>query len=280
MLATYADGNGLNCFPSVETLASDVGTDRRAVQRDLRALENQRLIKCVTTEAGRGKPRGYILNIDASKGHQIPLAMGGIVTAEPEDEKGGKSNISKEEKGRFQGGKRGGSTHVPIRSTSITSKNINPLQGEPPLKNIPQDCSEITLEISPEDLPSIAVARRVVEELCLHHDPGIIHAVAGAIDFCVKFEGKTKASSTEYLIGLARDEIARGGAPTRFWFTDRKWRNGNGNGKTQRNERTENDKNGTRAAAAVAVARFLRGENGMGDKNVSAAVGSKLGNTG
>jgi hypothetical protein len=237
ILATYADGDGMNCFPSVDTLMSDVGTDRRAVQRDLRGLEKDGYIACVVNEKGRGKTKGYLLKIQAGKGRQIPLDMGGTNTTIYKDEKGGKTAPHGDPQRAVKSSIKGGKTTSPIRSTSITSKNIEPLPGEP-AGNLP--CSGT--ENLPEDLPSISFAHRVTEELCLPREPGLLEAIASAIDFCVKFEGKTKSSATEYLIARARDEIDHGGSPTRFWFTDRKWRNGNGNGYTSRQleKRTRN----------------------------------------
>lgn len=87
---------------------------------------------------------------------------------------------------------------------------------------------EIPFPLS-EDFPEISFAQRIVEELCLQHEPGMMHAVAGAIAFCVKFEKQSKNSAVEFLIARARAEIERGGVPSRFWFTDRKWRGENGN---------------------------------------------------
>lgn len=257
ILATYADGDGMNCFPSVDTLMSDVGTDRRAVQRDLRGLEKDGYIACVVNEKGRGKTKGYLLKIQTGKGRQIPLDMGGTNTTIYKDEKGGKTAPHNGPQRAVKGSVKGGKTTSPIRSTSITSKNIEPLQGEP-AGNLP--CSGT--ENSPEDLPSISFAHRVAEELCLpQRENGLLDSVAGAIDFCVKFEGETKSSATESLIARARDEIDHGGAPTRFWFTDRKWRNGNGNaaGTSKADKRSAEVRNGTRAV--FDAARSVLGHN-------------------
>jgi hypothetical protein len=73
-------------------------------------------------------------------------------------------------------------------------------------------------------LTPLALATKVSEELCLERSPGMLQTVAGAIEFCVKAEGKSPNAAVEFLIGRGKDEIARGGAPNRFWFSDRKWR--------------------------------------------------------
>lgn len=251
VLATYADGDGMNCFPSVDTLASDVGTDRRAVQRDLRELEKNGYIACVVDEKGRGKTKGYLLKIQAGKGRQMPLDMGGINTTIYKDVKGGKTAPPEDSKRAVKQPVKGGKTTSPIRSTSITSKNLKPLQGENAPGNPPYVCAQNP----PEDLPSISFAQHVVTELCLQHENGMVLAVAGAIDFCVKFESKTKSSATEYLIALARDEITHGGSPTRFWFTDRKWRKANGNG----NHKTAAGSRAARNVEAIVLSRMGRG---------------------
>jgi hypothetical protein len=230
VLATYADGNGLNCFPSVETLALDVGAGRRDIQRDLKELENSgHITREENKQGGRGKTRGYQLHIPVGRGKQFSLDLkSGPNTAVTPKERAGieapKLPISKALNCRF--------SPVPNKEDhKYTSKNIVP--GEP-AGNPPSICSEI----SPEDLPSISFAQHVVTELCLQHENGMVLAVAGAIDFCVKFESKTKSSATEYLIALARDEITHGGSPTRFWFTDRKWRKANGNGTSKADRRS------------------------------------------
>jgi hypothetical protein len=101
-----------------------------------------------------------------------------------------------------------------------------------------------------EHLPPLALTRKVIEECCLADNPGMVHAVASAIDFLVKVESKSKNAAVEFLIALAKDEIERGGAPNKFWFDDRKWRvatNGAGTSRTEQ-LRTDNRKAIVRAA--------------------------------
>ena len=45
-----------------------------------------------------------------------------------------------------------------------------------------------------EALQSVTLARKVIEQCYLPHHPSMVRAVAGAIDFCVKREGRTKRS--------------------------------------------------------------------------------------
>jgi hypothetical protein len=116
------------------------------------------------------------------------------------------------------------------------------------------------IEPLPEDFPGMSFAQKVAAEVCLS-EPGIMHSIAGAIDFCVKFEGKSKNSATEYLIAKARDEIDRGGRVNKFWFTDRRWRS---------NE-TRNSKADMRAADIRESARRVLSET-LGAAGVPAGL--------
>lgn len=199
-LADWANDEGV-CWPSVPTIAKKSRLGVRQVRRILADLETAKVIT-IKEKCGRGNTNVYKLNLTI-----CPVFVElNPVTDDLEN------------------------------LTFLTSKpdiSDNAIRKEP---SVSTTVSEPSWKMPPEDLPAISFAQRVVEELCLGHEPGILHAAAGAINFCVKFESKTKSSATEYLIALAKDEIDRGGAPTRFWFTDRKWRNGNvpGNSKAQR----------------------------------------------
>jgi hypothetical protein len=71
-------------------------------------------------------------------------------------------------------------------------------------------------------LPPLALAQKVASELCLT-GRGWIEAIAGAIEFCAKFEKQTPNQAVDFLIAKAKEGIAQGRAPTTFWFQERKW---------------------------------------------------------
>jgi hypothetical protein len=250
-LALCSNPDGGNCFPSVGMIAKKTKLGESTVHTEMRRLRIAGWITCIDNHnGGKGKPRVYQLNIPAGKGQQMKLGI--------DPRKGAASNtLSRQTKGAESDGQRvqtkapkGAKSCSPIRNTLIYP--IGPLPGEPkPAGNPPNICSEI----SPEDLPSISFDQHVVTELCLQHENGMVLAVAGAIDFCVKFESKTKSSATEYLIALARDEITHGGSPTRFWFTDRKWRKANGNG----SHKTAAGSRAARNVEAIVLSRMGRG---------------------
>lgn len=61
-LADYADDDGTRIFPSVQTLGKKIRRSARTVQRNLRRLESEGLIKAVRYKrGGRGKAREYRL---------------------------------------------------------------------------------------------------------------------------------------------------------------------------------------------------------------------------
>jgi hypothetical protein len=90
--------------------------------------------------------------------------------------------------------------------------------------HIHKEAKESQEEEDARALTPLALATKVSEELCLERSPGMLQTVAGAIEFCVKAEGKSPNAAVEFLIGRGKDQIERGGAPNRFWFSDRKWR--------------------------------------------------------
>lgn len=279
-MALYSNHDGSNCFPAIDTIAEGTRLARRVVQIEMRRLEDAGWITCIDNHhGGKGKPRVYRLNIPAGKGQQMKLEIEPKKQPKKTTKKGASSNtLSGEQKGAESEAQRvltkapkGAEPGVYIYSDPYYP--IGSLPGEPePTGNIPYECSEIPVE----DLPTISFAQHVAIELCLPQEHGLINVIAGALDFCVKYEGKTKSSATEYLIALARDEITRGGAPTRFWFTDRKWRKTNGNGKQHQ---SGNDKAETSAAVAAGVDKFLRRKNAMGNPDVPAAVATGTGHT-
>lgn len=75
-----------------------------------------------------------------------------------------------------------------------------------------------------EHLPAAALARKVIEELSMTPNLGLIQAIGGAIEFLRKEEQKDNQSAVDFLIEKGREEIQAGGAPNRFFFDDRKWR--------------------------------------------------------
>lgn len=266
-MALRSNPDGSNCFPSVASISKATRLNSRVVQYEMRRLEVAGWITCVANEVGgKGKPRVYKLNIPAGKGQQMSLKID-QPKGETEDTLSNPKGVNLDAQRVKTKAPKGEKSDVPIRST--LNYPIGSLPGE--------ETEKLPEQISPEDFPSISLAQKVSVELCLQREVGMLDAVASAIDFCVKFEGKTKSSATEYLIARARDEIDHGGTPNRFWFTDRKWRPGNGNGKQHQNG---NDKAGTRAAVAAGVERFMQLTNGMGDKHVSATVAAKSRNSG
>ena len=211
-LADWANDAGV-CWPSVPAIARKARLSDRQVRRILDELEEQKII---TVQEKRGRKKGgeyatcvYKLNLTI-----CPVLVDlKPVTDDMEDL-------------TFEAAK------PDIRDSAIRKEpSVNTTVIEP------------SGEMPPEDLPELAFAHQVVEELCQQNEPGMMHAVAGAIKFCVKFEGMTKASATRHLIARAREQIARGEAPNRFWFTDRKWRQGavNGNGSTSKADQRSAD---------------------------------------
>lgn len=55
-LSLHMNERGGSAYPSLETLASECGLDRRTVQRSLQALESEGWLICVKRGGGRGKP--------------------------------------------------------------------------------------------------------------------------------------------------------------------------------------------------------------------------------
>lgn len=93
-------------------------------------------------------------------------------------------------------------------------------------KGPPKGSAKGSHEDADEDanqLPYPALAQKVCAELCLS-GPSWINAIAGAVEFLVKFENKTKNQAVDFLIARAKEEIQRRTAPSTFWFTERKWK--------------------------------------------------------
>ena len=209
-LADWANDKGV-CWPSIPSIARKSRMGVRQVRRILADLESKKII---TREEHRGRKgrdeyatNRYKLNLSVCP---VYIELKPVTDAY--------LNLTSD------AGKPDICDSAIRKEPSVSTTVIEPSGGMPP-----------------EDLPAISFAQRVVEELCLHSEPGIMHAVASAINFCVKFEGKSKSSATEYLVAMGRDEIDRGGAPNRFWFSDRKWRTSNGSGTSKAAER--NDRN-------------------------------------
>lgn len=89
-----------------------------------------------------------------------------------------------------------------------------------------------------EVLPPLALAQKVAAELCLS-GPGIIKPIAGAIEYCQKFDHLGADAAVEFLIAESIKAVRRGDTVNGFWFNDRKWQlkksaNGsNGSGATE-----------------------------------------------
>jgi hypothetical protein len=74
------------------------------------------------------------------------------------------------------------------------------------------------------ELPPLMLAHKIVMEASLPRNPGMLQAVGGAIEFCVKQESMSPNAAVEFLLKEAQAVTNRGGAPNRFWFDDRGWR--------------------------------------------------------
>jgi DNA-binding MarR family transcriptional regulator len=75
-----------------------------------------------------------------------------------------------------------------------------------------------------EALPSLSLARKVIEDCCLADNPSMVRAVASAIDYCLKREGRSKGEAVRFLINRCSEALDTGEAVNRFWFDDRAWR--------------------------------------------------------
>ena len=79
-LAAYADADGTNIFPAIDTVARKCGFDRRTVQRHLRSLEDDGVMVKVA-EARQHRPAKY----------RIDMAALGVTPAPPlNDPRGGR----------------------------------------------------------------------------------------------------------------------------------------------------------------------------------------------
>jgi hypothetical protein len=122
-----------------------------------------------------------------------------------------------------------------------------------------------------EDLPPQALAHKVIDECTLPRNPQVFQAIAGAIEFCVKEEHKSKGDAVTFIITCVRDALDRGETVNRFWFDDRAWRkkraNESGTTKTEQ-LRTDN------RAAIVSAALDPRFRGGNGHHRATVEAGA------
>lgn len=85
-------------------------------------------------------------------------------------------------------------------------------------------------EADADALPPLALAHKIAVECLLPRNPRMLEAIAGAIEYCVKADGKTKNQAVEFLLPLVDAERKRGSPANVYWFDDRKWLKGNDNG--------------------------------------------------
>lgn len=83
------------------------------------------------------------------------------------------------------------------------------------------------IQVTTEDLDPLVISHKVIEELGLPvRATGLVGAIAGAIEFCLKNENgiTTKQAAMEFLIAEGRSQLLANGGLDRFWFESQKWR--------------------------------------------------------
>lgn len=116
------------------------------------------------------------------------------------------------------------------RQRNVARNVTEPLHETPPDTEAEQTQNRADSDGDVNQLPYIALAHKIAEAISWTES---LQPIAGAIRFCVEQEGKTKQEAVTFLLIELRRMILHGGAPDRFWFTDRKWRKAQTNGTEQ-----------------------------------------------
>lgn len=264
-LANHCNDQGRQCFPSIAEVAKKVRRSERTVSRSIAQLEADGWLT-VERGVGQGKTSHYVINTAMLKTRQA-------VTF-PEDE-GGQPRQQKVTATTTKGDS-GDKPLEPLNGVTVKEPSGEPSQ-TPPVPLMPANLRLV----NPEAGGELVAAVWLFEELAIPSDFGTRAVAAEAIRMLAKSADGIEGAARQ-ILEAGRSARARGETVNRFWLTDQRYlqidgqnATGGSNG-TNRSSVTHERVSANKRAIAEALAR--RGVGGVG--SAVGADGGQVSGTG